>query len=42
MSRLVYRVQDLIGFDYTADEANMYHYDWNKSGQSWDLVTTVI
>ncbi len=28
--------------EQTADEANMYHYDWNESGQSWDLVTTVI
>ena len=28
--------------EQTADEANGYHYDWNESGQSWDLVTTVI
>ena len=24
-----------------ADKPNIYHYDWNESGQSWDLVTTV-
>jgi len=28
--------------EQTADETNRYHYNWNESGQSWDLVTTVI
>jgi len=28
--------------EQTADESNRYHYDWNESGQSWDLVTTPI
>jgi len=28
--------------EQTADEANTYRYNWNESGQSWDLVTTVI
>ena len=28
--------------EQTADEANTYHYNWNESGQSWDLVTTPI
>ena len=23
-------------------QSNRYHYDWNESGQSWDLVTTPI
>jgi len=28
--------------EQTADVDNRYHYDWNESGQSWDLVTTPI
>jgi len=26
--------------EQTADESNKYNYNWNESGQSWDLVTT--
>ena len=28
--------------EQTADESNRYNYNWNESGQSWDLVTTPI
>jgi len=28
--------------EQTADTANRYNYDWNESGQSWDLVITPI
>tara|TARA_R110000765_G_scaffold151783_1_gene254408 strand:+ start:947 stop:1393 length:447 start_codon:yes stop_codon:yes gene_type:complete len=28
--------------EQTADTTNMYRYDWNEAGQSWDLVTTPI
>ena len=28
--------------EQTADESNRYNYDWNESGQSWDLQTTPI
>jgi len=28
--------------EQTADEANTYHYNWNESGQSWDLQTTPV
>jgi hypothetical protein len=28
--------------EQTTDEANIYRYEWNESGQSWDLVTVPV
>ena len=28
--------------EQNADADNKYYYDWNESGQSWDLITVNI